>query len=177
MLPVLDGFQVLQQLRQRCEIPVILLTARSGHEDRIAGLNGGADDYIPKPFRPHELLARVRAVLRRAGQPRAAGGPALEVGDIQLNPQTREVRKARHSIRVTSCEFDILEVLMRSVGRVVSRDELAAVLYHREHTPFERTIDVHIGHLRRKLETSDKPLIRSIRGVGYQLVAAEEDAR
>ena len=176
MLPVLDGFQVLRQVRQRSSIPVILLTARGGHEDRIAGLDGGADDYIPKPFRPHELLARVRAVLRRTGQTRTVISP-VEVGDIALNPQTREVHKARQPVRVTSFEFDILEILMRSAGRIVSRDELAAVLYHREATPFERSIDVHVGHLRRKLETSEKLLIRSIRGVGYQFVVPEEQSK
>jgi two-component system, OmpR family, response regulator CpxR len=174
MLPVLDGFQVLRQLRQRCATPVILLTARGGYEDRIAGLDGGADDYIPKPFRPHELLARVRAVLRRSEQPRTSVGLPVTVGDLVLNPQTREVRKAKIPVTVTSFEFDILEALMRSAGRVVSRDELASVLYHRESTPFERSIDVHVGHLRRKLETGGRPLIRSIRGVGYQLVAAGE---
>jgi two-component system response regulator CpxR len=173
MLPVMDGFHVLQRLRQRSAVPVIMLTARSEQQDRIAGLDTGADDYIVKPFGPHELLARVRAVLRRPGNLREAGGSVIE-GDIELNPRTREVRKGKVPLVVTSFEFDILNLLMRSAGHVVSRDELAAVLYHREATPFERSIDVHISHLRRKLETDGRPLIRTVRGVGYQFITTGE---
>jgi two-component system response regulator CpxR len=173
MLPVLDGFQVLQQLRKRTAVPVILLTARSAQQDRIAGLDAGADDYLGKPFGPHELLARVRAVLRRTSHTRTAAGPVVQ-GDIELNPKSREVLKAKLPVVVTSFEFDILELLMRSAGHVVSRDELATVLYRREATPFERSIDVHISHLRRKLETGSRPLIRTVRGVGYLFVAADE---
>ena len=173
MLPGLDGFQVLQRLRQRSAVPVIMLTARSAQEDRIAGLDAGADDYIVKPFGPHELLARVRAVLRRPGRLPSTAGSVIE-GDIELNARTREVRKAKTPLVVTSLEFDILNLLMRSAGQVVSRDELATVLYNREATPFERSIDVHISHLRRKLETDSRTLIRTIRGVGYLFVPAEE---
>jgi len=173
MLPVVDGFQVLQRLRQRTAIPVIMLTARGAQQDRIAGLDAGADDYIAKPFAPHELLARVRAVLRRMGATRPAAGH-VTVGDIELNTRTREVRRANVPVTVTSFEFDILDILMRSAGHVVSRDELATVLYNREATPFERSIDVHISHLRRKLETGDRTLIRTVRGVGYLFVAADD---
>jgi len=172
MLPVVDGFQVLQRLRQRAAIPVIMLTARGAQQDRIAGLDAGADDYIAKPFAPHELLARVRAVLRRMGATRAAG--QVKVGDIELNTRTREVRRANVPVTVTSFEFDILDILMRSAGHVVSRDELATVLYNREATPFERSIDVHISHLRRKLEIGNRTLIRTVRGVGYLFVAADD---
>jgi len=172
MLPVVDGFQVLQRLRQRAAIPVIMLTARGAQQDRIAGLDAGADDYIAKPFAPHELLARVRAVLRRMGATRAAG--QVTVGDIELNTRTREVRRANVPVTVTSFEFDILDILMRSAGHVVSRDELATVLYNREATPFERSIDVHISHLRRKLEIGNRTLIRTVRGVGYLFVAADD---
>jgi DNA-binding response OmpR family regulator len=173
MLPVMDGFQVLQKLRQRTAVPVIMLTARGSQQDRIAGLDGGADDYIAKPFGPHELLARVRAVLRRNGSARPAAAP-VEVSDIELNPRTREVRKAGVPVVVTSFEFDILEILMRSAGQVVSRDDLATVLYNREASPFERSIDVHISHLRRKLEVNNRTLIRTVRGVGYLFVPANE---
>jgi DNA-binding response OmpR family regulator len=173
MLPVMDGFHVLQKLRQRTAVPVIMLTARGSQQDRIAGLDGGADDYIAKPFGPHELLARVRAVLRRNGSARSAAAP-VEVSDIELNPRTREVRKAGVPVVVTSFEFDILEILMRSAGQVVSRDELATVLYNREASPFERSIDVHISHLRRKLEANNRTLIRTVRGVGYLFVPANE---
>ena len=170
MLPVLDGFHVLQRLRQRSMVPVILLTARNDEPDRIAGLNAGADDYIAKPLRPHELLARVRAVLRRTAERPIAMESPIEIGGIELRPQTREVRRAGVLIEMTSFEFDILNVLMRMAGRVVSRDELAAILYHREATPYERSIDVHISHLRKKLETKGGTVIRTIRGIGYQFL-------
>jgi len=173
MLPFDDGVHVLQRLRQRTAMPVIMLTARGAQQDRIAGLDAGADDYIAKPFAPHELLARVRAVLRRTGAARPAAGQVV-VSDIELNTRTREVRRANIPVTVTSFEFDILDILMRSAGHVVSRDELATVLYNREATPFERSIDVHISHLRRKLETGDRTLIRTVRGVGYLFVAVDE---
>jgi DNA-binding response OmpR family regulator len=175
MLPRLDGFHVLQHLRRRTVTPVILLTARSERQDRIAGLESGADYYVCKPFDPDELLATVRAVLRRAGQTFAAKTPVIQVGEIKLNSRTREVWKGNDRIEVTSAEFDIVDILMRSAGRVVSRDELAAVLYHRKSTPFEHSLEVHISHLRRKLETGERLLIRTVRGVGYLLVPPEED--
>jgi two-component system response regulator CpxR len=177
MLPVLDGFRVLQRLRQRTMVPVIMLTARNDESDRIAGLDAGADDYIAKPLRPHELLARVRAVLRRTAKRPLAMESVIAVGDIELKPRAREVWMDGALVEMTSFEFDILDVLMRAAGRVVSRDELAAVLYHREATPYERSIDVHISHLRRKLEKGSSTLIRSVRGIGYQFVAADEDEK
>jgi DNA-binding response OmpR family regulator len=170
MLPVLDRFEVLKHIRRRSAIPVIMLTARTTQQDRILGLESGADDYLPKPFGPHELLARVRAVLRRSGRTFETPPPVISSGDLTLNLQTREVYKRDEPVPLTSFEFDILDVLMRSSGRIVSRDELAAVLYNRESTPYERAIDVHISHLRKKLDTKDDPLIRSIRGVGYLFV-------
>lgn len=167
MLPVLDGFEVLAQLRRRSTTPVIMLTARTGQQDRIAGLDAGADDYLPKPFGPEELLARIRAVLRRANAGAAEAGGVSEAGPLKLNSRTREVWLDGEPIIVTSIEFEILDVLVRSAGRVVSRDELAAVLYQREASPFERSLDVHISHLRRKIETGSRKLIRTIRGIGY----------
>ena len=166
MLPAMNGFEVLRQLRKRSTTPVIMLTARTGKEDRIAGLDSGADDYLPKPFEPDELLARIRAILRRAGKD-ALKHDFVEASGFTLNSVAREVRRGKAPIDVTSVEFDILETLMRSAGRVVSRDELAAVLYKRASTPFERSLDVHISHLRKKLETSSRHVIRTVRGVGY----------
>lgn len=171
MLPALDGFEVLRQLRKRSAVPVIMLTARTAERDRVAGLDAGADDYLPKPFGPEELLARIRAVLRRAGEMARPQSPVHEAGGIRINVQTRRVWNQRISVDVTSIEFDILELLVRAAGRVVSRDELAAALYQRRATPFERSIDVHISHLRKKLETHAQPLILTIRGVGYLLSA------
>jgi len=175
MLPVLDGFEVLAQIRRRSSVPVIMLTARIEQLDRIAGLDAGADDYLPKPFGPEELLARIRAVLRRSG--RADSKPqVVEAGELRLNSQTREVWRENERIDVTSIEFDILDLLARSCGRIVSRDELAAALYQRESTPYERSLDVHMSHLRKKLERGDRPLIRTVRGVGYLLSAGSGEA-
>jgi DNA-binding response OmpR family regulator len=170
-LPNLDGFDVLRQLRLRSDLPVVMLTARTSQQERITGLEAGADDYLPKPFDPGELLARVRAVLRRAGHLMPRRRAVVQVGDIRLNPSTREADRAGEPIALTSIEFDILDVLMRSAGRVVSRDHIAAILYQRETTPYERFVDVHISHLRKKLERTDRPVIRTIRGAGYLFVA------
>jgi two-component system response regulator CpxR len=139
MLPGIDGFEVLKQLRWRSSVPVILLTARTDQQDRIAGLNAGADDYLSKPFGPHELLARVRAVLRRTDNTNPQIQPAIRFGELTLDAQTRELHYRNELIELTSIEFAILDVLMRSPGRIVSRSELSAILYQRDTTPFERT--------------------------------------
>ena len=175
MLPVLDGFEILKQIRRRSSVPVILLTARTAQTDRIAGLNAGADDYLPKPFGPEELLARMRAVLRRAGQG-ITPSQVAEAGGVRIDSQTREAWLAGQIVDLTAIEFDILDFLVRAAGRVVSRNELAAVLYQRESTPYERSLDVHISHLRKKLERGDRVQIRTVRGVGYFLAAAPEEA-
>ncbi len=172
MLPVLDGFALLQQIRKRSNIPVIMLTARTEQGDRIEGLEKGADDYLPKPFGPEELLARIRAVLRRTGNAVADRSSLVRIGELLLNSGTREVWLQETEVSLTSTEFDILEFLARSAGRVVSREELTAMLYQREATPYERALDVHVSHLRKKLEPSNRVAIRSIRGVGYLLSAA-----
>lgn len=166
MLPVLDGFALLQQLRRRKRVPVIMLTARVQQQDRIQGLDAGADDYLPKPFDPDELLARVRAVLRRTESRAPASSVALTIGSVRMEPATREIWSNGRSIDLTSTEFDLLELLMRAAGRVVSRDEITAALFEREATPYDRFLDVHISHLRKKLENGPR-LIRTIRGVGY----------
>jgi DNA-binding response OmpR family regulator len=166
MLPQLDGFAVLEGLRRRSSVPVIMLTSRTEQEARIQGLNAGADDYLPKPFSPDELLARIQAVLRRAGRTPALKPEVLEANSVRINPASREVFYGGTPIEVTSIEFDILEVLMRSAGRVVSRDDLAKFLYNRQANPLERALDVHVSHLRKKLDR-DRNLIRTVRGVGY----------
>jgi DNA-binding response OmpR family regulator len=171
MLPIFDGLTLLERLRRRKDLPVILLTARVQQHDRILGLNAGADDYLPKPFDPDELLARVRAVLRRTDAPKWHACTVLNHGDIQLNEATREVRVSGSSVELTAMEFDLLEMLMRSAGRVVSRDEITAALFQREATPYDRFLDVHISHLRKKLDAR-RSLIRTIRGVGYVFTGA-----
>src|SRR5690348_17736568 len=128
MLPVLNGVEVLRQLRRHSQVPVIMLTARTQQEDRIAGLDAGADDYLPKPFGPDELLARIRAVLRRAGHTVDARPETIRAGDMELNEQTGQVWRSGREIELTSVEFAILDLLVRSAGRVVTRDEIATVL-------------------------------------------------
>jgi len=167
MLPVLDGFEVLRQLRKRSTVPVIMLTARVAEPDRVAGLNSGADDYLPKPFGPEELLARIRAVLRRTGRPMASD-TTIEAAGLRLDPEKRVAVYRGEPLEVTAFQFDILEILVRAAGRTVSRDELAAALHQRPASPFERSLDVHISHLRRKLECRGETPIRTIRGAGYQ---------
>jgi len=171
MLPVLDGFGVLTQLRRRKSVPVIMLTARVQQQDRIQGLDAGADDYLPKPFDPDELLARIRAVLRRTEARIPAAAEALSIGSIRLNPSTREAWSSGVPVDLTEMEFDLLEMLIRSAGRVVSRDEITAALFEREATPYDRFLDVHISHLRKKLENGAR-LIRTVRGVGYVFAGA-----
>jgi two-component system response regulator CpxR len=169
MLPVLDGYEILRLLRSRATVPVIMLTARAEERDRVMGLDEGADDYLVKPFGAAELLARIRAVMRRTSDAGATMRRVIERGDIRLDVDAREVACGSVAIPTTESEFAILEVLMRAAGRIVSRDELAAVLYQREATPYERSVDVHVSHLRRKLEPHDGVVIRSVRGVGYVL--------
>jgi two-component system response regulator CpxR len=166
MLPGLDGLAVLQQLRRKKNLPVIMLTARVQQQDRILGLDSGADDYLPKPFDPDELLARIRAVLRRTQGVSLQSEATITIGNISVNPSTREVSSAGEAVELTAMEFDLLELLMRSAGEVVSREQITAVLFEREATPYDRFLDVHISHLRKKLE-GGRHLIRTIRGVGY----------
>ena len=175
MLPVLSGFEVLSMIRKSSAVPVIMLTARTAQEDRIMGLNGGADDYLPKPFGAGELLARIRAVLRRIEQTAIAEPRTISMGGVELNPQTRTVSMHGERMDVTPIEFDILEFLMRSTGRTVSRDELTAMLYHRESTPYERSLDVHVSHLRKKLEAAG-PLIHTVHRAGYMFAPAPAQA-
>ena len=168
MMPGLDGFEVLRQIRMRSPIPVIMLTARTSQADRVDGLNSGADDYLPKPFAPDELLARIRAVLRRSGGNKAMSD-VFECGGLKIKPPTREVWLRSEPVSLTSIEFDILQCLARATGKVVSRDALAATLYQREASPFERSLDVHISHLRKKLEDDAEDFIHTVRGSGYLL--------
>jgi two-component system response regulator CpxR len=170
MMPGIDGFEVLRQIRMRSPIPVIMLTARTARADRVDGLNSGADDYLPKPFAPDELLARIRAVLRRTGGSRGTN-EVFNCGGLKVKPATREVWLGNEPVSLTSIEFDILQCLARAGGKVVSRDALATTLYQREASPFERSLDVHISHLRRKLESAEEEFIHTVRGSGYLLAA------
>ncbi len=168
MLPVLDGFEVLRQLRRRSSVPVIMLTGRNTEQDRVAGLNCGADDYLPKPFGTEELLARLRAVLRRSRHAASGEPDAVAFGSPHLSQASGKVWVGGEILAITATEFAILDLLVRSAGRVVTRDEVCAVLYQRPATPFERSLEVHVSHLRKKLEQTGI-LIRPVRSVGYLL--------
>lgn len=174
MMPGLDGFEVLKRLRRQSRVPVLMLTARGEDVDRIIGLEIGADDYLGKPFNPRELAARIKAILRRSDSLQTGG--RIEVNGVLLDPGSREVFLDGKSIETTTLEFQILEMLMRAAGRVVSRDALMETLYNRKATPFDRSIDMHVSHLRRKLESPERPIIKTIRGVGYQFCRTPEDA-
>ena len=174
MLPGLDGFEILRRLRKQSRVPVLMLTARGEDVDRIIGLELGADDYLLKPFNPRELVARVRAILRRYEPRTASAAERMEVNGVALDPATRQVTVDGSAVDLTTFEFDILELLMRAAGRVLSRDDLMENLYNRKATAFDRSIDMHISHLRRKLETT-RPFIKTIRSVGYQFLRAPND--
>ena len=174
MLPGIDGFEILRRLRTHSKVPVIMLTARGEDVDRIIGLEIGADDYLAKPFNPRELAARIRAILRRYEARPAAPAGRIEVNGILLDPANREVYSGGKPVELTTFEFDILEMLMRSAGRVLSRDALMENFYNRKATPFDRSIDMHISHIRRKLETK-RPFIKTIRSVGYQFLLSPHD--
>src|ERR1700691_4748899 len=171
MLPGINGFEVLRRIRSVSKIPVLLLTARGEDVDRIVGLEIGADDYLPKPFNPRELVARIRAILRRTKPVRAADvvPEVLTVGDVELDPATRNVLRAGHPVELTSVEFNLLEVLLREAGRVATRERLGDAVHTRQVTPVARSIDMHVSKVRRKLGDSedDGDHIKTIRGVGY----------
>jgi two-component system response regulator CpxR len=170
MLPGLGGFDVLRTIRSESAVPVVMLTARGDDVDRIVGLELGADDYLPKPFNPRELVARIRAVLRRTRSTTAPpNGDVLAVGDVELDRGSREARRGAEQLSLTTAEFDLLDLLLRSAGRVVTRDEIAKAVLGREFTPFDRSIDMHVSNLRKKLGTYADGLerIKSVRSVGY----------
>ncbi len=173
MLPGIDGFEILKRIRQLSRVPIIMLTARGEDVDRIVGLELGADDYMSKPFNARELVARIRAILRRV-ETKPSGG-RVELNGIVLDPGSRSVFKDGELVPTTTLEFDILESLMRSAGSVVSRDSLMEKMYNRKATPFDRSIDMHVSHLRKKLE-DDRTLIKTVRGVGYQFCRSAEEA-
>jgi two-component system response regulator CpxR len=172
MLSPGDGRKVLQRIRAVSQVPVIMLTARGDEADRISGLEGGADDYLPKPFHPRELIARIRSVLRRRSAPMPA--KVLQIGDLEIHPGSRLVLQSREheekqEVELTGAEFDLLLLLVRAAGEVVSRDELAQGALGRSVTAFDRSIDNHISGLRRKLgnKLDGVERIRSVRGNGY----------
>ena len=174
MLPGMGGLDVLRRVREQSPIPVLILTARGEDVDRILGLEIGADDYLPKPFNPRELIARIRAILRRTVRI-AAGTHPLIVGDVRLDPAAREARVQGRPLPLTSVEFALLEVLLQRAGRIVTRDELTEAVLGRKLGPFDRVIDVHVSNIRKKLGGGEgTERIKSIRGSGYLFVVKAE---
>ena len=182
MLPKLSGFEVLRRIRGGSATPVLMLTARGDEIDRIVGLEMGADDYLPKPFNPRELVARLRAIQRRAGMQLAGADAApesLTAGDILMDPGTRTVVRGGETVDVTSVEFSVLEVLLRMAGKVISREELCLQALGRKLTYQDRSIDVHVSSLRKKLGPSGEgnERIKSVRGVGYLFASPAPENR
>jgi two-component system response regulator CpxR len=172
MLPGINGFEVLRRVRTQSHMPVLMLTARGDEQDRIHGLEMGADDYLPKPFNPRELSARIEAVLRRskhAPEFRPGFPQLIVVQDVELDTGARLARRGGETLDLTGVEFDLLEEFLRSAGRVLSREEIVRKVLSREFSPFDRSIDTHVSNLRRKLGPTTEGLerIKGIRGIGY----------
>ncbi|WP_419851253.1 response regulator transcription factor [Candidatus Poriferisocius sp.] len=164
----LDGIQICRELRATSDIPIIMLTARDSEVDRVLGLELGADDYVTKPFSPRELVARIRAVLRRTdGAPQAALPAVLEVGDVEVDIARREVRLGGNPVPITAREFDLLQYLAENLGLALSRRQLLDGVWGYDWVGDERTVDVHVLQLRKKL--GDALNITTVRGVGYRL--------
>ena len=168
LMPGIDGLEVCRALRRRGDhVPILMLTARDAVSDRVAGLDAGADDYLVKPFHLEELLARVRALLRRSTM---TDGPVLQLGDLRLNPATREVRRGSRLIELTRTEFLLLELFLTNARQVLNRDIIFDRIWGYDFGPGSKNLAVYIGYLRRKLEVGDAPaLIHTVRGVGYVL--------
>jgi DNA-binding response OmpR family regulator len=170
MIPGISGHEVCKRLRQKSTVPIMMLTARASEDDRVTGLDLGADDYVAKPFRPREVVARVQALLRRAPPQQSAPPPPITVGELEINCWGRSVHLRGQSVDLTATEFRILEVLARSPGRVFTREELLARAFGPDYDGMDRTIDVHVTNLRRKIETnSEHRYIVTVHGVGYRL--------
>ena len=180
MLPKMSGFEVLRRIRASSNIPVLMLTARGDEIDRIVGLEMGADDYLPKPFNPRELVARLRAICRRTENvvqnPHSkTSGEVLTNGDLVLDTRTRVIKQEGREVAVTAAEFSLLEELLRMAGQVVGREKLAEKVLGRKLSMFDRSIDVHVASLRKKLghEINGLERIRTIRSVGYMYTKVE----
>ena len=182
MLPDIKGFDVLRAIRKSTVLPVLMLTAKGDEFDRILGLELGADDYLAKPFNPRELVARVAAILRRSSWRRNDGAirpEAIQCEDLTLDPAARMVKRSGMEVKLTSAEFDLLAVFFASIGKVLSREDLVEKVLERKFSPFDRSIDLHVSNLRRKLgpRTDGSDRIRSVRGAGYLYVWPERGVR
>jgi DNA-binding response OmpR family regulator len=175
MLPGLDGVEVCRRLHQETAVYVLMLTARTDEVDKLIGLSVGADDYMTKPFSPRELVARVKAIMRRARTPldKVSDRPVLQFGALSIDPERREVKSQSHLIELTPREFDLLYAMASHPGRVFTRDELLQRVWGPDFSGIDRVVDVHVGTLRRKLEEggpTEVPVVQTVRGVGYKFV-------
>jgi DNA-binding response OmpR family regulator len=170
MLPGMSGLDVLKQLRQKSSVPVLMLTARGSELDRILGLELGADDYLPKPFNPRELVARLRAILRRAtGSGASVSSQPVHLAGVELHPESRSVTCNGKAVNLTGAEFDLLYTFLRNPGKIISREDLTQAALGRPMSPMDRSIDVHVSNLRRKLGPyeGEQERVKAIRGSGY----------
>jgi two-component system response regulator CpxR len=172
MLPKMNGFEVLRELRKTSKIPVLMLTARGEDTERITGLEIGADDYLAKPFNPRELLARIRAILRRAqsDEHEPVTAEKLNVDDLELSMSARSARRDGEELNLTSVEFDLLAVLIREAGKIVKKEDLSRKVLERDLSPYDRSLDMHISNLRKKLgkrSDEEEERIKTVRSVGY----------
>jgi two-component system, OmpR family, alkaline phosphatase synthesis response regulator PhoP len=168
MLPDIDGFEVCREVRKKSDVPVLMLTARKDDIDKILGLELGADDYLTKPFNPRELVARVRAVLRRYASGRKPG-KVIEVGNLQIDLACREVKVAGNAVKMRTKEFDLLVAFAQNPGIVMTRDRLLELIWETDYYGETRTVDIHINHVRERIANADVS-IETVRGVGYKLV-------
>lgn len=179
MLPGMSGLDVLKQLRQKSTVPVLMLTARGSELDRILGLELGADDYLAKPFNPRELVARLRAILRRtAGNTAVTPSVPVHLADVDVHPESRSVNCSGKPVALTGAEFDLLYAFLRSPGKIISREDLTQAALGRPMSPMDRSIDVHVSNLRRKLGPyeGEQERIKAIRGSGYVYLLPGEQA-
>lgn len=179
MLPKKDGFDVLRELRRASSVPVLMLTARGEDNERIVGLETGADDYLAKPFNPRELAARLRAILRRVETQKEAvqaEDDKLKVGDVEIQVSARSVVRGGEDVNLTSVEFDLLKELLKHAGRVVKKEDLSERVLERKLSPFDRSLDMHISNLRKKLGVREdqSERIKTIRSVGYIYTLRDE---
>ena len=174
MLPGMNGLDVLKELRRNNDIPVIMLTARGDDIDRILGLEFGADDYLSKPFNPRELLARIKAIMRRTGSDERRADKVV-VGSLEIDTRSRRVSAAGKPLRLTGTEFELLRCLAETPGKVIPKEQLSQQVLGRKHMPYDRSIDTHISNVRGKLADAgiSQPSIQSQRGVGYLLLEGD----
>jgi two-component system response regulator CpxR len=181
MLPTLNGFEVLRRIRARSKLPIVMLTARGDDVNRIIGLQMGADDYLPKPFNPLELVARISAVLRRTqtvAEP-AQDSAVIVLGDIEMDHRTHTVRRANEVVELTVVEYSLLSKFLSAPGRILEKEELVKEVLHRNLSPFDRSIDTHVSNLRKKLghQVNGVERIKTVRSVGYIYSSGAEQNR